>query len=92
MVLVGMVADRHLNILGESNSTPWLDDLAFNSARRLGYAGSFSGGTFPVQDDHLPFLWCSGIDMVDLAPFRSYHHTAQDTIDRCSRPSLMVTG
>jgi hypothetical protein len=92
MVLVDMVADRHLNILRESNSTPWLDDLVFNSARRLGYAGWFSGGTFPVEDDHLPFLSRSGIDIVDLAHFRSYHHTAQDTVDRYSPLSLAVTG
>ena len=55
LILVDMVADRHLNILRESNSTAWLSDLVFKTARTLGYSKVFSGGTFPVEDDHLPF-------------------------------------
>jgi Zn-dependent M28 family amino/carboxypeptidase len=55
LILVDMVADRHLNIFRESNSTPWLSDLVFNTATQLGYGRSFSGGTFPVEDDHVPF-------------------------------------
>jgi Zn-dependent M28 family amino/carboxypeptidase len=94
MILVDMIADRHLNVLRESNSTPWLIDLVFNNARELGYAGSFSGGRFPVEDDQLPFLrnGVPAVDIIDLTPFRSYHHTAQDTIDKCSPESLTVIG
>jgi len=94
MILVDMVADRHLNIMHELNSTPWLTDVVFNGARELGFASSFRGGTFPVEDDHLPFLG-KGIpaaDIIDLTPFRSYHHTVQDTIDKCSPQSLVVIG
>ena len=32
------------------------------------------------------------VDIIDLKPFRSYHHTAQDTIDKCSPESLAVVG
>jgi hypothetical protein len=71
MILVDMVADRHLNILRESNSTAWLSDLAFKTARTLGYSMAFSGGMFPVEDDHLPFLARSipSVDIIDLTPF-----------------------
>ncbi|MGD0324865.1 MAG: M28 family peptidase, partial [Terriglobia bacterium] len=55
LILLDMVADRHLSILREWNSTGWLSDLVFRTARTLGYRKSFSGGTFPVEDDHLPF-------------------------------------
>ncbi len=94
MILVDMVADRHLNILRESNSTAWLSDLVFKTARTLGYSEAFSGGTFPVEDDHLPFLakGIPAVDIIDLTPFGSYHHTAQDSIDKCSPGSLALVG
>jgi Zn-dependent M28 family amino/carboxypeptidase len=94
MILVDMVADRHLNILRESNSTAWLSDLVFKTARTLGYSKAFSGGMFPVEDDHLPFVARAipSVDIIDLTPFGSYHHTAQDSIDKCSPESLAVVG
>jgi hypothetical protein len=94
LILVDMVAGRHLNILRESSSTAWLSDLVFKTARTLGYGKSFSGGTFPVEDDHMPFLarGIPSVDIIDLTPFGSYHHTAQDSIDKCSPESLTVVG
>jgi len=94
LILVDMIADRHLNVLRESNSTPWLSDVVFGSAHQMGYARSFSGGSFPVEDDHGPFLrrGVPAVDIIDLTPFRSYHHTAQDTLDNCSSESLAVVG
>jgi Zn-dependent M28 family amino/carboxypeptidase len=94
LILVDMVADRHLNILRESNSTPWLSGLVLRSAHTLGYAKLFSGGTFPVEDDHMPFLAMGipSVDIIDLTPFGSYHHTAQDSIDKCGPESLTVVG
>jgi len=94
LILVDMIADRHLDVLRESNSTPWLSDMVFGSAHQMGYAGSFNGGNFPVEDDHSPFLrkGVPAVDIIDLTPFRSYHHTAQDTLDKCSPESLAVVG
>jgi Zn-dependent M28 family amino/carboxypeptidase len=94
LILVDMVGDRHLNILRESNSRVWLSDLVFKTARTLGYERSFSGGTFPVEDDHMPFVakGIPAVDIIDLTPFGSYHHTAQDSIDKCSPESLAVVG
>ena len=68
LILVDMIADRHLNVLRESNSTPWLSDVVFERARQMGYARSFSGGRFPVEDDHLPFLrrGVPAVDIIDL--------------------------
>ena len=94
LILLDMVADRHLNILRESNSTGWLSDVVFRSSSTLGYGSFFRGGTFPVEDDHMPFLarGIPSVDIIDLTPFRSYHHTAQDSIDKCSPESLAVVG
>jgi Zn-dependent M28 family amino/carboxypeptidase len=92
LILVDMVAGRQLHILEESNSTRWLREMVFKKARQLGYASSFDGGQFPVADDHVPVLekGVAAVDIIDLAPFKTYHHTAQDTVDKCSAQSLAI--
>ena len=47
-----------------------------------------------MEDDHSPFLarGLPAVDIIDLTPFGSYHHTAQDTLDKCSWESLAVVG
>ena len=94
MILVDMIADRHLDILRDSNSTPWLTDLVFECARNLGYSKAFSGERFSVEDDHVPFVarGIPAVDIVDLTPFKTYHHTAGDTIDKCDPQSLTAVG
>ncbi len=94
LILVDMIADHHLNILRESNSTGWLSDAVFSAARQLGYGRLFDRATFPVEDDHCPFLakGVPAVDIIDLTPFGTYHHTAQDTIDKCDPESLAVVG
>jgi Zn-dependent M28 family amino/carboxypeptidase len=50
----------------------------------------------PVEDDHLAFVERSvpSIDIIDLdyGPGNSYHHTAQDTMDKVSARSLTIVG
>jgi Zn-dependent M28 family amino/carboxypeptidase len=94
LVLVDMVAGRQLHILEESSSTKWLRQIVLKKARELGYASSFDGGQFPVEDDHLPFgeKGVAAVDIIDLTPFKTYHHTAQDTPDKCSPASLAIVG
>ena len=94
LILVDMVGGRHLDILRESNSTAWLSALVFTSARELGYQSSFSGGTYPVEDDHTAFLkrGVAAVDIIDLTPFHSYHHTEADTVDKCTAHSLQLVG
>jgi glutaminyl-peptide cyclotransferase len=87
-----MIGDRHRSILRESNSTPWLSDLVSSRAHQLGYDKFFRGGTYPVEEDHSPFLerGVSAVDIIDLTPFQSYHHTDQGTPERCSPESLAI--
>ena len=51
---------------------------------------------WPVEDDHLPFVerGVPSIDVIDLdyGPNNSYHHTAQDTMDKISAHSLTIDG
>jgi glutaminyl-peptide cyclotransferase len=96
MILVDMVGDARLNINRDYNSTPWLTDLVFQTARRLGYAKHFQDEPRAYEDDHIPFVnaGVSAVDLIDLdyGPNNSYWHTAQDTVDKCSPVSLTIVG
>ena len=41
MVLLDMIGDKNLTIRRDSNSTPWLVDLVWAAAARLGHSGTF---------------------------------------------------
>jgi len=97
MILVDMIADAKLDIYRESYSTGWLNDMIFGNARRLGYSKYFIDSPPDyIEDDHIPFVnaGVSSADVIDLdyGPRRSYWHTAQDTVDKCSPLSLTIVG
>jgi len=92
LVLVDMIGDRDLAFLRESASTPWLTDLVWNAARRLGLQKYFLEQSTPIEDDHVPFLEAGipAVDIIDLdyPPW----HTAGDTLDKVSARSLQIVG
>ena len=92
MILLDMVGDRQLNIRRESTSTPWLIDIIWNTARRLGHQASFISESMAVEDDHMHFLKAGipSVDIIDL-DYPAWH-TAQDTLDAVSARSLQVVG
>ncbi len=92
LVLVDMIGDRHLNIRRETHSTPWLTDILWASAARLGHARHFLNEAMPVEDDHVPFLK-AGVPSALLIDF-DYPpwHTVDDTLDKVSARSLAVVG
>jgi glutaminyl-peptide cyclotransferase len=96
MILVDMIADARLDIHRETHSTPWLQDILFNQARRLGYGGYFLDGPRTVEDDDLPLLdlGTPAVDIIDLdyGPFNLYRHTRYDAPDKCSPTSLAIVG
>jgi Zn-dependent M28 family amino/carboxypeptidase len=92
MVLVDMIGDRDLGILRDTYSTPWLRDILWASAARLGHSRHFLGTEMAVEDDHAPFLRAGvpGALLIDFdyPPW----HTADDTLDKVSARSLAVVG
>ncbi len=96
LVLVDMIGDAKLDIDRDQNSTPWLAELVFETAKKLGYEKYFSNRQRAYQDDHIPFVnaGVSALDLIDYnyGPNNSYWHTAKDTVDKCSPISLTVTG
>lgn len=95
-MLADMIGDKDLDIQRETRSTGWLVDLVRQAARKFGDERYFFQTEEPVDDDHLPFVQrgVPSIDVIDLdyGPNDSYHHTAQDTMDKVSAHSLTVDG
>jgi glutaminyl-peptide cyclotransferase len=95
-LLADMIGDKDLDIQRESNSTGWLVSLVAEAAKKFGYQRNFFQQSMPVEDDHLPFVerGVPSIDIIDLdyGPNNSYHHTAQDTMDKISAHSLTIDG
>ena len=91
MVLFDMIGDCDLHVPREANSDPGL--------YRLFKGAPFGGKTFPVEDDHTPFLQ-AGVQSLDLIDFDygpgpppgAYWHTPQDTIDHVCPASLGAIG
>jgi hypothetical protein len=92
MVLVDMIGDRDLTVRRDANSTPWLTDLVWGSAKRLDLDSYFVPEVTRVEDDHLPFLAAGvpSIDIIDL-DYEPWH-TPKDTLDAVSARSLQVVG
>src|SRR4029450_13908599 len=55
LVVSDWSGDRDLGIRREAASTPWLTDIIWESAGRLGYHTSFLPDVLPVEDDRAPF-------------------------------------
>lgn len=92
LLLADMIGDANLDVTRDSNSTPWLEDLVWSVAQRLGYSRYFPNQSMAVDDDHMPFVR-RGVPSVDVIDF-AYPpwHTAGDTLDKCSPHSLAVVG
>jgi glutaminyl-peptide cyclotransferase len=95
-LLADMIGDKDLDIQRETNSTQWLVSLVDQAAKKFGYERYFFQRNMAVEDDHLPFVQrgVPSIDIIDLdyGPDNSYHHTAQDTMDKISAHSLTIDG
>jgi len=96
LLLADMIGDADLNIEEEGFSTPWLEDLIYQAATKLGYQSHFFGRKIQVDDDHLPFLKIGvpSADLIDLDYGYEdvFHHTPQDTLDKLSPKSLQIVG
>jgi glutaminyl-peptide cyclotransferase len=95
-LLADMIGDADLNIDRDLNSTPWLENVVGEAARRLGYQSHFFARNNQVGDDHLPFMK-RGVACADIIDFSYgyndvFWHTTQDTVDKLSPKSLQIVG
>jgi glutaminyl-peptide cyclotransferase len=95
-LLADMIGDADLNIEHDANSTPWLEEVVYEAASRLGEQSHFFARTMAVDDDHIPFVK-RGVPSADFIDFdygynNVYWHTTQDTVDKLSPKSLEIVG
>ncbi|HEX8817237.1 MAG TPA: M28 family peptidase [Terriglobales bacterium] len=95
-LLEDMIGDADLNIEHEESSTPWLSDMLYQAATRLGYQSHFFARSLPMIDDHAPFLEM-GVPALDIIDFdygynNVFWHTPDDTVDKLSPKSLEIVG
>ena len=99
LIVADMIGDRDLGIRREATSTPWLTDLVWGVARRVGRGAHFLDAPHSVEDDHSPFL-DAGVAATLLIDFdyggrageNAYWHTAEDTLDKLAPESLGTVG
>jgi glutaminyl-peptide cyclotransferase len=92
LVLLDMIGDKNLIIRRDASSTPWLVDIIWAAAARLGHRGVFSTELTSVDDDHMAFVRAGvpSVDIIDL-DYPAWH-TAADNLDNVSARSLQVVG
>jgi Zn-dependent M28 family amino/carboxypeptidase len=92
LVLLDMIGDRDLVIKRDSNSTPWLVDIIWSTAARLGHASTFPNQLTVIEDDHVPFLR-AGVPAVDIIDLENpTWHTPQDDLEHVAVKSLQTVG
>lgn len=105
MILADMIGPSNLRIKrdaytkppanGELESTPWLVDLIWATAARLGYDQVFVNEKYLVGgDDHFSFIrrGVAACDLIDFDVQTTYWHTPQDTLDKVDPRSLAIVG
>jgi glutaminyl-peptide cyclotransferase len=105
MILADMIGPSNLRIKRDTNpepatpgqleSTPWLIDLIWGTAARLGYGNVFINEAYAVGgDDHFSFIrrGVAACDLIDFDVQTSYWHTPQDTLDKVDPRSLAIVG
>lgn len=97
LLLADMIGDKDLDILRDTSSTAWVEDLIGQAAANMGYQSYFfQEVTGMGGDDHIPFAQI-GVPVADVIDFtygynNAFHHTTEDTIDKLSPKSLQITG
>jgi glutaminyl-peptide cyclotransferase len=95
-LLLDMIGDKNLDIVAETNSTPWLRAQVWTAAKSLGHSKYFTERGAAISDDHLPFLdiGVPSVDIIDLnfGPDNRYHHSPEDTLDKLSPRSMQLVG
>ncbi len=96
LMVMDMIAAQDVNILRDTNSTPWLLDLIRTAAERVGYQSHFYALQTAMEDDHIPFVKrgvpCADVIGMPYGYNDVFHHTAQDTMDKLSPKSLEIVG
>jgi glutaminyl-peptide cyclotransferase len=95
-LLADLVGGKNSRFRKDDTSTPWLNDLVWGVAAKLGYSDIFLDERSNIGgDDHFSFTKrkIPAVDVIDLNPSEvPYWHTAQDDMSQISARKLAVVG
>jgi len=96
LLVMDMIGDADLDIQRNTKGAPWLLDLIYSAAQRLGYQSHFFKFEGVIEDDHIPFfdrgVPCADVIDLDYGYGNVFHHSPQDTMDKLSPMSLEIVG
>jgi Zn-dependent M28 family amino/carboxypeptidase len=96
LMVMDMIGDADLDIQRNTKGAPWLLDLIYTAAERVGYQSHFYASQGEIEDDHIPFVNrgvpCADVIDLDYGYNNVFHHTPQDTMDKLSPKSLEIAG
>jgi Zn-dependent M28 family amino/carboxypeptidase len=96
-VLLDLVGDKKLKFTYDENSDKEVIRVFEQAALEGRLSKHLWARKMPVSDDHISFSEGLAIPVIDLIDFEygpnnSYWHTNADTLDKCSKESLLVSG
>ena len=96
MVLLDMIGAKDLILRKDTDiSTPWMNDLFWGVAKRMGHGATFTDrtGGGVGGDDHEPFAKekIPTIDIINLVDYPQWH-TKDDDLNHVSARSLQIVG
>jgi len=94
-LLLDMIGDKDLDLDRDTNSTPWLVDVVYRAAQRVASSRTFllaaTQSRMTISPSaRLEFQWLTSSTSIRFDNL--YHHTTQDTPDKCSAASLQIVG
>jgi Zn-dependent M28 family amino/carboxypeptidase len=101
-IVADMIGWKQMNIEKELNSTPWLLDILDKAGKDTGHSSYLFRKQEAIEDDHIPFKE-RGVPVLDVIDYEygkpdpsrpgeyTFHHTAQDSMDKLSATSLQVS-
>lgn len=93
VILADLIGPENPRFKKDTNSTPWLTNLVWGVAARLGYKDIFVSEPDAIDDDHLAFLHRNvpAVDIIELDDYK-YWHTPEDALDKVSARTLSIAG
>jgi hypothetical protein len=93
LILMDMMGYKELKLGRADLGTTWLQNIVWDTGKKLGYKEFVDQTEGVGDDDHSPFLK-AGIDSLDIIQLNSYPywHTKDDTLDKVSGKSLKIVG
>ncbi|HWZ97046.1 MAG TPA: M28 family peptidase [Candidatus Dormibacteraeota bacterium] len=93
-LLADIIGGKVMTIKRDSTSNQALTNMVWGIAKKLGYGSVFVDESFPVEDDHDPFMKRNvpSVDVIADFMANGYWHTPQDTLDKIGAKSLGIVG